>query len=514
MLGKLWPILIGVAVVLSALVAMRPLLPIDETRYLSVAWEMWLSGDPVHLTKNGEMYTHKTPLLFVMINLVWLVTGVSEFTARLVGPACAVAMVAGTTLLARRLWPAENLGLRAALILSGFPVFLIYGSATMFDALLALGVLGGIAALWSIGQGRGGWPLFGLALAFGVYAKGPVILVHLLPVLMTMPYWAPNPPKATEIAKGFGGALLVALALIALWLVPTLLTATPEFRTELLWTQSAARVAGGMAHDRPFWFLIALLPLLLFPWGWSIRLWRGFGGTWSDPAIKLCAIWATSTLILFSLISGKQAHYLLPAYPAMALLFAYASVRAKSGSMAWAALVLIAAGAGAIGLGLIPARADLAQLAPFWPLTVFAALCIVLALLIWRLPRIPGHLLAGAGVALGLHAVIASTGLDAAYDGQSLATTLAQHEADGLAVTNAEYNAEINFLARLTTAVALTPDLPSLTAWAQTHPNGMIFGRIKENPPTAVPQQVFHFFAQDWGLWPASAISPVSAPSD
>lgn len=514
MLGKLWPILIGVAVVLAALVAMRPLLPIDETRYLSVAWEMYLSGDPVHLTKNGAMYTHKTPLLFVLINLVWLVTGISEFAARLVGPACAVAMVAGTCALARRLWPAENLGLRAALILSGFSVFLIYGSATMFDALLALGVLAGIAALWSIGQGRGGWLGFGLALAFGVYAKGPVILVHLMPALLTMPYWAPNPPRPAQIAKGFGGALLVALALVALWLVPTLLTATPEFRTELLWTQSAARVAGGMAHDRPFWFLIALLPLLLFPWGWSIRLWSGFKGTWSDPAIKLCTIWAASTLILFSLISGKQAHYLLPAYPAVALLFAHASTRAKSGSLAWAPLLLIAAGAGALGLGLIAAKGDLARLAPYWPLTAFAVLCILLALAVWRLPRIPGHLLAGAGVALGLHGVIASTGLYAAYDGQALANTLAMHEADGLAVFNAEYNAEINFLARLTSDVALTPDLPSLTTWAEAHPNGVIFGRVKENPLTAAPQQVFHFFAQDWGLWPASVISPGSAPSD
>lgn len=506
MLGKLWPILIGLAVIMAALVAMRPLLPIDETRYLSVAYEMWLSGDPVHLTKNGEMYTHKTPLLFVMINLVWLVTGVSEFAARLVGPACAVAMVAGTAMLARRLWAAENLGLRAALILCGFPVFLIYGSATMFDALLALGVLGGIAALWSIGQGRGGWPLFGLALAFGVYAKGPVILVHLMPVLLSMPYWAANPPKPIQIAKGFGGALLIALAIIALWLVPTLLTATPEFRTELLWTQSAARVAGGMAHDRPIWFLIALLPALLFPWGWSFRLWSGFKGRWSDPAIKLCTIWAISTLILFSLISGKQAHYLLPAYPAVALLFAHASTRAKSGSLAWVALLLIACGAGAVGLGLIPAKADLAQLAPYWPLTAFAVLCFILALLIWRLPRIPGHLLSGIGLTLGIHGIIATTGLYAAYDGQALASTLAIYETDGLAVTNAEYNAEINFLARLTTPVALTPDLPSLTAWAQTHPDGMIFGRINENPLTAAPQQVFHFMAQDWGLWPATSL--------
>ena len=190
----------------------------------------------------------------------------------------------------------------------------------------------------------------------------------------------------------------------------------------------------------------------------------------------------------------------------MALLFAHASIRAKSGSFAWVALLLIAAGAGAVGLGLIPAKADLAPLAPYWPLTAFAALCLILALLIWRLPSIPGHLLAGIGLTLGIHAIIATTGLYAAYDGQALATTLAADEAEGLAVTNAEYNAEINFLARLTTNVALTPDLPSLTAWAQTHPNGMIFGRIKENPLTAAPQQVFHFMAQDWGLWPATSL--------
>jgi 4-amino-4-deoxy-L-arabinose transferase-like glycosyltransferase len=504
MQAKLWPILALVAVVLAALVALRPLLPIDETRYLSVAWEMWLSGDPVHLTKNGAMYTHKTPLLFVMINLVWLVTGVSEFAARLVGPACAVAMVAGTASLARRFWPTENLATPAALILAGYPVFLIYGSATMFDALLALGVLGGVASLWRIGQGKGGWFGFGLALAFGVYAKGPVIFVHLLPLLLTIRFWAPNPPKFSSLIKGALMALLVAACIVAVWLVPTLLTATPEFRTELLWTQSAARVAGGMAHDRPFWFLAALLPVLLFPWGWSIRLWRGFNGSWADPAIRLCSIWAGSTLVLFSLISGKQAHYLLPAYPAMALLFAFASARAKKGSQVWLALLGTAFGAGAVGLRYLPAPIEFA---PFWPLVSLAGLCIVLTVLAVQLPRIPGHLLAGVGFALGLHGVIATTGLYPAYDGQNLANQIALRAADGLAVTNAEYHAEINFLARLTTPVALTPDLDSLQIWAKTHPQGTVFGRVKENPLTAAPQEVFSYMGQDWGLWPATSIS-------
>lgn len=506
MQGRLSGILVGVAVVLVAMVALRPLLPIDETRYLSVAWEMWLSGDPVHLTKNGEMYTHKTPLLFGMINLVWLVTGVSEFAARLVGPACAVAMVGGTGLLARRLWPQQDLGGRAAVILSGFTVFLIYGSATMFDALLGLGVLGGVASLWRIGQGDGlrAWVGFGLALAFGVYAKGPVIFVHLMPMLILLPLWASEKPKLASVMKGFGLSLLVALALVALWLVPTLITATPEFRTELLWTQSAARVAGGMAHDRPFWFLAALLPVLLFPWGWNLGLWRGAFALRGDPALRLCAIWAGSALILFSLISGKQAHYLVPAFPAVALLFA----RAGQGRRSFAAVPLLAM-AGLVAVlapGLVPSAGAAAGLAAHWPLLAFAALCGVLAWAVWRLPTLPGHLLAGAGVALGLHGVIATTGLYAAYDGRPLAAQLAVHADAGLASFNAQYHAEINFLAGLTSPVALLTDAAALSDWAKAHPNGMIFGRVDESPLTVPPSQVLQYMGQDWGLWTSAAL--------
>ena len=506
MQGKLSGVLIGVALVLAAMVALRPLLPIDETRYLSVAWEMWQSGDPVHLTKNGEMYTHKTPLLFVMINLVWLVTGVSELAARLVGPACAVAMVGGTGLLARRLWPDADLGAKAVVILAGFTVFLIYGSATMFDALLGLGVLGGVAALWRVGQGDGlrAWTGFGLALAFGIYAKGPVIFVHLMPMVLTLPLWAPVPLRLSSVVKGFGVAVLVAAGLVALWLVPTLITATPEFRTELLWTQSAARVAGGMAHDRPFWFLVALVPLILFPWGWNLGLWRGAFALRADPAMRLCAIWAGSTLLLFSLISGKQAHYLLPAFPAVALLFA----RAGQGGRSFAALPLLAVAGvvAAVGPGLIPPNGSVGDQPALWPMLALAALCAVLALAVWRLPTVPGHLLAGVGLALGLHGVIATTGLYAAYDGRPLAAVLAAHADGGLAVINAEYHAEINFLAGLTAPVAHLTDAAALLDWAQAHPKGMVFGRVSESPLTVPPSQVLHYMGQNWGLWPAGSV--------
>ncbi len=41
-----WPLLLGGALLLALLqLWLRPLMPVDETRYLGVAWEMWRRGD-------------------------------------------------------------------------------------------------------------------------------------------------------------------------------------------------------------------------------------------------------------------------------------------------------------------------------------------------------------------------------------------------------------------------------------------------------------------------------------
>ncbi|HHB76580.1 MAG TPA: glycosyltransferase, partial [Desulfobulbus sp.] len=49
--------------VITALLC-RPPLPIDETRYLSVAWEMWQNHQFLVPHINGLPYSHKPPLLF------------------------------------------------------------------------------------------------------------------------------------------------------------------------------------------------------------------------------------------------------------------------------------------------------------------------------------------------------------------------------------------------------------------------------------------------------------------
>src|SRR5262247_2750100 len=54
-------------------------IPIDETRYLSVAWEMWLRGDFALPMLNGVPYTHKPPVLFWLMHLGWSVFGVNAW---------------------------------------------------------------------------------------------------------------------------------------------------------------------------------------------------------------------------------------------------------------------------------------------------------------------------------------------------------------------------------------------------------------------------------------------------
>jgi 4-amino-4-deoxy-L-arabinose transferase-like glycosyltransferase len=131
-------IAIGVflAVAIAGLAA-RPLLPVDETRYLAVAWEMGEGGHWLVPRLNGEIYSHKPPLLFWLVNLVWTITGVSEIAGRLVGPAFGAGAIVATAALARRLWPEDaGAGGRAALALAGTLTFTLYAGLTMFDSML------------------------------------------------------------------------------------------------------------------------------------------------------------------------------------------------------------------------------------------------------------------------------------------------------------------------------------------------------------------------------------------
>ena len=82
-----------------------PVLPVDETRYLSVTWEMWQSGQWWLPLINGEPYAHKPPLLFWLVALAWRLLGVSDPVSLLVVPLLGLGNLWLLTALVRLLAP-------------------------------------------------------------------------------------------------------------------------------------------------------------------------------------------------------------------------------------------------------------------------------------------------------------------------------------------------------------------------------------------------------------------------
>ncbi len=497
----------GVAAVFGVLA--RPLLPIDETRYLAVAWGMHQSGDWLVPRLNGALYTHKPPLLFWLINVVWSVFGVSETAARLVGPAFGVGAIGVTSLVARRLWPeVPGVGGRAALILAGFGVFGVYAGLTMFDAMLAFAVVLGVLALVETARTRWAWVGFGAALALGALSKGPVVLVHLVPIALLMPLWAGTRPGPT--LRGLGLAILVGLAIVALWLVPAVLTGGPEYRDAVLWSQHAGRIANSFAHVQPWWFFVVLLPLLLWPWVWSADVWRGLARLdRADRGVRLYLVWAVSALVLFSMISGKQVHYLLPTLPAVALAIA-AAIGAEPVRAPLAGLPVAVVGLGLVGLGIaVPSGSELATLAePRWAVVAVGLLLVGLAASSLRLR---GTAVALLGLALfpvaGLIFVLGAPGT--IYDSSRIARLIAPHDDRGIAILDQTYHGEFTFTGRLLNPVLEISGTAEAMLWLRDTPGAVLLARLdSKSLPETPPESVVLFRNRPYGIW----TSPVATP--
>ncbi len=433
----------------------RPLLPIDETRYVSVAWEMWLRGDFLVPYKNGEAYSHKPPFMFWMFQAGWALFGVNDWWPRLVSPLFAAGTLALSVRLAGRLWPERRtVGTNAALILAGSLFWGVFATSAMFDALLAFWVLVGMHGVLDAAAGRRrGFVLLGFAIALGVLTKGPVSLLHLLPLALLAPWWQPGLRWGRWVG-GLALAVLLGAAIALAWAIPAGLSGGEAYRHAIFWGQTADRMVDSFAHQRPFWWYLPLLPLMLFPWFVWPATWRALARLWRDGldrGARFCLAWMLPVFVAFSFISGKQPHYLIPLFPAFALLVA----RALDGSAARAAGMpaLLAAGLGAAltltALGLFDFREPLPPL-PVWP----GALLALTAAAVWAASRrgraglAPLAVLGAALLAAVLVGVVHP--LAPRYDVRPMAQAIRAVQASGRTVANlATYHAQYQFAGRL-----------------------------------------------------------------
>lgn len=328
------PLLALATLALAALMVVinvtRPPLPVDETRYLTVAWEYYTRGQWILPTLNFEPYHHKPPMLFWLINGLWQFFGeTSIWAARLVTLIGTVGTLFLTYAITRRLWPDDKAKAEVAvLMLAAAPFFLLYGSLIMFDTLLTLAVLIGVYALIRFYTGGSRWNFMLLALAFGLGAliKGPVILLHLVPLILLFPLIRRDFQVSRSIwLQGFLFALIIGATIGLAWAIPAAKIGGPEYEQMIFWGQSTGRMVQSFDHARPFWFYLVTLPLLTLPWMMIPGLFRrgekpAMTRTWQT---RFLLAWIIPPFLAFMMISGKQVHYLIPLLPGLFILAAH-----------------------------------------------------------------------------------------------------------------------------------------------------------------------------------------------
>ncbi len=304
----------------------RPLFPVDETRYLSVAWEMYSGRDWLVPHLNLAPYHHKPPLLFWCINFLWWAFGVSQEVAMALPFICAFLLVLSTQHLAKKLALNEKNVATTTYVLIGFLPFVAYSNMIMFDILLSVFIVTGLTAIWDFTKTAQNRHLIILALCggLGLLTKGPVIFLHLLfPVLLAR-YW--NSDFSIPWRKwisNFTLTFLISLLIGLAWAVPASIKGGTEFSDRIFWGQTAGRMANSFDHQKPVWWYLPLLPLLLCPWIFSPHIWqsvKNFKTISSQPSFRFLLTWLVPTFLSFCFISGKQLHYLLPLLPGLSVL--------------------------------------------------------------------------------------------------------------------------------------------------------------------------------------------------
>jgi 4-amino-4-deoxy-L-arabinose transferase-like glycosyltransferase len=482
--------LIWLTLVLMGLLC-RPLMPVDETRAVSVAWEMWQRGDYLVPHLNGLPYSHKPPLLQWCILLSWSLFGVNEWTARLVGPLFALGNLVMTAKLSRRLWPDDETSPEMApLLLLALPVWALLTSFTLYDMLATFFTLLGLHGIIRAAQGetRRGWMLFTLAIGLGLLSKGPATLIMLLPTALFAPWWLT--PKAGTGWRAWYGYLLGAMAVgafIALvWAVPASLAGGEDYRRQIFWDQTAGRISQSFAHQRPVWWYLAMLPLACLPWTLWPPLWRSARGLTVDSGLRFCAVQSVSALLFFSMVSGKQLHYLLPLLPMLALPASRALSLAKPMvtrkdqapfSLLAVMSVLLLLLLPWVGWVLTPKEA--ADIADKTPLLVKLLVLVAGIAVLARTPNRPLvgiriQALAVLGLMLSAHLIFLQAGWPY-YSLQTFADRLAVLEKQGIPIAFwRKYNGDFNFLGRLPYPLVEIGEKQKLLEWMNSHRLGYV----------------------------------------
>ena len=305
---------------------MRDLWYPDEPDIGEVCKAMFDSGDWVAPRRMGEIWVDYPPMIYwAGTGASHLLGGFSEFALRLPNALAAIALVLLTCAAGSR-WRDPHTGFWAGFLLLTFQQFAYEAVNYRPDVLFSLFIGAGIF-VYAEGAGErprwwlrlSGFALLGLAML----AKGPLGL--LLPGLVLI-LWHGFRREWRRILE-LAPLSLVALAVYLPWFIACAHAMGADNFLYELYAQSFARFAGAThrGHGQPFYYYLTQIwvdllwwgPLLPFGIWWLLR-----SGLHRNRDFQLALWWLGTFIVFLSLAVTKRQVYMLPAYPAAALLLA------------------------------------------------------------------------------------------------------------------------------------------------------------------------------------------------
>jgi 4-amino-4-deoxy-L-arabinose transferase-like glycosyltransferase len=472
----------------------------DEPRALQIAEEL-RSGEHgpqglVVLHLNGEVYTQKPPLYYWLAALAGAPGGrVTELAARLPSALAGVFVAWLTLLLGTRMLGSGAGVLGAAILLTSWE-FAYLGRRVQFDVLLTAFELVALASFWwldrGIGSARRHQVVLHTALGLAVLTKGPV--GFLIPALTIAAFllWERRPRDLRRAFPLWG--LLLSVLPGLLWITAATVLAPSGYTGTAVGENVIGRFFSGTSHVRPFWYYLWNFPVHFLPWtlAWPVVFFVGrrsicAGGAdeSTQRAWRFLLAGIAASLVFFSISAGKRSVYLLPVFPAAALLCADALLRWLVGrarlprafgvgtGVVLALLLAIGGVAIAAGLGrplLVPAE-RLAELRAEYLLAfgcglVGVALAGLAAGLLWLRNRVPAFVFPGlaAGTVAAVYLMLFLLLLPALEPTQTLRPTAeaaGQHTPPGQRIGVLGSRAMVgglNYYGRRRVAVLRTPE--------------------------------------------------------
>jgi 4-amino-4-deoxy-L-arabinose transferase-like glycosyltransferase len=327
-------------------IASLPPLDRDESRFVQASRQMLESGDFVDIRFQEESRYKKPVGIYWLQSAAALASGEGAeapvWVYRLVSVAGAAIAVLGIA------WTGTALFGPAAGLVSAFALAAMFGIA--FEAriaktdamLLAAAVIaqGALARIYV--SARTGPPvrpalpwIFWIAQGAGLLLKGPVLAFLALVTIACLALFDRDLRWLKSLKAGRG--LLLAAAVVTPWLALISWTSGGAFWSEAVGNDMLGKIAGGQeSHGAPPGYYLLTYGLYVWPLG-PLLLASGLAGLGklrSDPRLVFLFAWYVPFWLVLELVPTKLPHYLLPAYPALALAAGWAAATAADLSSA------------------------------------------------------------------------------------------------------------------------------------------------------------------------------------